>query len=239
MSYRRLFPILVVLVALGAVACNGDSNAPAEVGSAPRQATPEQRTSEAGLGPTQTATPAQRIESGESAVEDDDELEVTNEPTPTPTPSGSTSADPPCFFGSVWKTNFCKHSVPFREIIMGGPPRDGIAPIDDPKFLDVADSPDYMKDDEPVISLEISGEAKAYPLGILIMHEIVNDGLGGVPVSVTYCPLCNTAIVFDRRVNGQVLDFGTSGFLRKSDLIMWDRQTESWWQQITGEAIVG
>ena len=103
----------------------------------------------------------------------------------------------------------------------------------------MADSPDYMNDDEPVISLEINGEAKAYPLGILIMHEIVNDGLGGVPVTVSYCPLCNTAIVFDRRVNGQVLDFGTTGFLRKGDLIMWDRQTESWWQQITGEAIVG
>ena len=70
-------------------------------------------------------------------------------------------------------------------------------------------------------------------------HEIVNDEVGGLPVSVTYCPLCNTAIVFDRRVGDEVYDFGTSGNLRNSDLLMWDRQTESWWQQITGEAIVG
>ena len=96
-----------------------------------------------------------------------------------------------------------------------------------------------MTDDEPVISLEINGEAKAYPLAILIQHEIVNDELGGIPITVTYCPLCNTAITFDRTVNGEVFTFGTSGNLRNSDLVMWDRQTESWWQQITGEAIVG
>ena len=96
-----------------------------------------------------------------------------------------------------------------------------------------------MDKDEPVIVLEIDGEAKAYPLRILIWHEIVNDEVAGVPVVVTYCPLCNTAIAFDRRVNDVVLDFGTTGNLRNSDLVMWDRQTESWWQQITGEAIVG
>ena len=96
-----------------------------------------------------------------------------------------------------------------------------------------------MKDEEPVMSLELNGEVKAYPLSILIWHEIVNDEVGGIPVSVTYCPLCNSAIVFDRRVEGEVLDFGTTGLLRKSDLVMWDRQTFSWWQQITGEAIVG
>ena len=90
-----------------------------------------------------------------------------------------------------------------------------------------------------MIALEIDGSAKAYPLAMLIRHEIVNDVLGGIPVAVTYCPLCNTALVFDRRVGGRVLDFGTSGNVRKSDLVMWDRQTESWWQQITGEAIVG
>ena len=89
------------------------------------------------------------------------------------------------------------------------------------------------------MSLEIDGEAKAYPLAILMWHEIVNDELGGIPVTVTFCPLCNTAIVFDRRLDGEVFDFGTSGLLRNSDLVMWDRQTESWWQQITGEAIVG
>ena len=138
-----------------------------------------------------------------------------------------------------WSTDFSIHSVPFSEIRSGGPPPDGIPPIDRPKFIDVANPPDYMDDDEPVIGLEVNGDARAYPLAILISHEIVNDVVGDIPVSITYCPLCNTAIVFGRRVAGRVLDFGTSGNLRKSDLVMWDRQTQSWWQQITGEAIVG
>ena len=138
-----------------------------------------------------------------------------------------------------WETNFDLHSVPYSEIVSGGPPRDGIPPIDSPVFFIVDDAPDYMRAQEPVIALEIGGEAKAYPLAMLIRHEIVNDVLGGTPVAVTYCPLCNTALVFDRGVGGRVLDFGTSGNVRKSDLVMWDRQTESWWQQITGEAIVG
>ena len=138
-----------------------------------------------------------------------------------------------------WETNFDLHSVPYAEIVSGGPPRDGIPPIDSPVFFVASRAPEYMRAKEPVIALEIGGEAKAYPLAMLIRHEIVNDILGGIPVAVTYCPLCNTALVFDRRVEGRVLDFGTSGNLRRSDLVMWDRQTESWWQQITGEAIVG
>ena len=149
------------------------------------------------------------------------------------------SDEPPRFLTRGWKTDFSRHSVPFDEIRSGGPPRDGIPPIDDPKYHDVSDPPSYLRENEPVISVEINGDARAFPLAILISHEIVNDEFGGVPVSVTYCPLCNTAIAFDRRIDGRVLDFGTSGNLRKSDLVMWDRQTESWWQQITGEAIVG
>ena len=113
------------------------------------------------------------------------------------------------------------------------------SPYRQSSFKLVSDAPEYLADDEPVVSLEIDGEAKAYPLAILMWHEIVNDELGGIPVTVTFCPLCNTAIVFDRRLDGEVFDFGTSGLLRNSDLVMWDRQTESWWQQITGEAIVG
>ena len=86
---------------------------------------------------------------------------------------------------------------------------------------------------------EEDGEARAYPLRVLILREIVNDTVGGQPVAVTYCPRCNSAIAFDRVVNGVTLDFGTTGNLRNSDLVMWDRQTRSWWQQLTGEAIVG
>ena len=90
-----------------------------------------------------------------------------------------------------------------------------------------------------MVGLVIGDDARAYPIRILIWHEIVNDEVGGVPVAVTFCPLCNTSIVFDRRLDGRVLEFGTTGKLRNSDLVMYDRTTESWWQQFLGEAIVG
>ena len=136
------------------------------------------------------------------------------------------------------KTDFSKHSVDFGEILSGGPPKDGIPAIDAPIFEPVAKVTD-LKDAEPVVGVQINGKSKAYPLRILMWHEIVNDELGGVPISVTFCPLCNAAIVFDRRLDGQVLDFGTTGKLRNSDLVMYDRQTESWWQQFLGQGIVG
>jgi hypothetical protein len=140
---------------------------------------------------------------------------------------------------SGWKTDFSKHTVPLGEIQSGGPPRDGIPPIDNPKFVGPAEAGEWLKENEPVVVYEEGGDARAYPLQILIWHEIVNDTVGGRPVTVTFCPLCNTAIAFDRRLDGATYDFGTTGNLRHSDLVMWDRQTESWWQQITGEAMVG
>ena len=136
-------------------------------------------------------------------------------------------------------TDFSIHSVPLDEITSGGPGRDGIPSIDAPVFADVTDGFADLAPTEPVVSVAIGGDARAYPLRILIWHEIVNDTVGGVPVAVTYCPLCNTAIVFDRRVEGQALEFGTTGNIRNSGLIMYDRDTESWWQQYTGEGIVG
>jgi hypothetical protein len=138
-----------------------------------------------------------------------------------------------------WKTDFSRHSVPLSEIASGGPPRDGIPSIDRPTFIAIAEADVYLKGSDPVIAFELDDDARAYPIEVLIWHEIVNDTVGGIPVAVTFCPLCNTAIVFDRRLEGWVLDFGTTGNLRHSDLVMYDRQTESWWQQITGEAIVG
>ena len=138
-----------------------------------------------------------------------------------------------------WKTDFSRHTVPFSEIFSGGPPRDGIPPIDEPKFTTFDDADKWLGRLEPVISFELNGDARAYPLQILIFHEIVNDVVGGIPVSITFCPLCNSSITFDRRLDGVVHDFGTTGNLRKSDLVMWDRQTETWWQQLTGEGIVG
>lgn len=138
-----------------------------------------------------------------------------------------------------WETDFSFHTVPFDSIPSGGPPRDGIPPIDNPTFVEIKDADEWLEALEPVISFELNGDARAYPLQILMWHEIVNDTVGGTPVSVTFCPLCNSAIVFDRNFNDLVLTFGTSGMLRNSDLIMWDRQTETWWQQLTGEGIIG
>ena len=128
--------------------------------------------------------------------------------------------------------------VALDELREGGPPPDGIPPIDVPTFLSPADV-DFLADNEPVMAVEIGGEARAYPVQILIWHEIVNDTIGGIPVAVTYCPLCNSALVYDRRVAGRVLSFGTSGLLWNSSLVMYDRQTDTLWSHFTGSAIVG
>ena len=129
--------------------------------------------------------------------------------------------------------------MPLSEIASGGPPRDAITPLDTPGFVDAASASVWLKPQEPVITVSEGAIARAYPLQILIWHEIVNDTIAGRPITVTFCPLCNTSLVFERRVGARDLTFGTTGNLRLSDLVMWDRQTESWWQQATGEAIVG
>jgi hypothetical protein len=145
----------------------------------------------------------------------------------------------PISWGVEWpNTDFSRKSIDFKEIFSGGPPKDGIPPLDDPKFVPVAEVGD-LPGTEPVIGIILNGEAEAYPLRVMTWHEIANDTVGGVPVTVTYCPLCNSSIVFDRRLDGRVLDFGTTGKLRNSDLVMYDRQTESWWQQFSGTGIVG
>lgn len=138
-----------------------------------------------------------------------------------------------------WKTDFSKTTVPLSEFQSGGPPRDGIPPIDDPKPTSQEEADAWLEDREPVLVVEVGDQARAYPIQILIWHEIANDELGNRPIAVTYCPLCNSSVVFDRRVEGRTLTFGTTGNLRKSDLVMWDRQTESWWQQLSAEAVVG
>lgn len=139
---------------------------------------------------------------------------------------------------SGWRTDFTRHSVPLDEFVRGGPGKDGIPAIDRPRFAPV-ERTGFLAAREPVIELVLGGEARAYPLQILVWHEIVNDEVADTPVAVTFCPLCNTALVFDRRVRGRTLDFGVSGLLRSSDLVMYDRQTESWWQQFGGDGIVG
>ena len=128
--------------------------------------------------------------------------------------------------------------IPLDEIISGGPPPDGIPAIDRPTF-EAAEAVTWLEGNEPVVAFELQGDARAYPIQILTYHEIVNDVVGGEPVAITFCPLCNSALTFSRRVGDGVLDFGTSGRLYKSDLVMYDRQTKSLWPQIEGRAVVG
>ncbi|MGI9601630.1 MAG: DUF3179 domain-containing protein [Acidimicrobiales bacterium] len=128
--------------------------------------------------------------------------------------------------------------VDIGRILSGGPPPDGIPAIEEPRFVPVAQV-DYVADCEPVVVLSIDGQARAYPIHIMTRHEIVNDAFGDIPVTVTYCPLCSSAVAYDRRVGDRILDFGTSGSLYNSALVMYDRQTESLWSHFTGQAIVG
>jgi len=149
------------------------------------------------------------------------------------------SADPD-FWKYEWpKTDFTNTSVEWIEVLSGGPPKDGIPALDDPSFIAVADE-DRIDPLEPVITVELDGQTpRAYPIRYLTWHEIVNDTIGDTPVAVTFCPLCNSGITFDRRIPQGVLSFGVSGKLRNSDMIMYDRETESWWQQAIGQGIVG
>ncbi len=137
------------------------------------------------------------------------------------------------------ETDFSRSAVDFAEIVSGGPPKDGIPAIDAPHFRRVADET-RLDPREPVMSYAPDGvPARAYPIRYLMWHEIVNDVVAEVPIAVTYCPLCNSGMVFDTRIDGMPHTFGVSGKLRHSDMIMYDRQTESWWQQAIGEGIIG
>ncbi len=157
----------------------------------------------------------------------------------SPPPEVSGQQRPAVAGQDEWSTDFSKAIVPLEEITSGGPPKDGIRSIDRPDFVTIDEADDWLGDREPVAVVKRNGVTKAYPLSILIWHEIVNDEIGGDPVTVTYCPLCNTTIAVDRNFDGRVLEFGTTGRLRHSDLVMYDRQSETWWQQATGEGLVG
>ncbi len=128
-------------------------------------------------------------------------------------------------------------SVPAGEILSGGPPRDGIPALESPKHAPVSEA--RWTDDAIVMGLVQGGEARAYPIAILTLHEIVNDTLGGVPILVSYCPLCGTGLAFDRRVDGRARTFGVSGLLYRSGLLLYDRETESLWSQIESTAVTG
>lgn len=222
MQVHTLFKILGLFAALWALAaCT--ASPPVERSSTP---TPPIATMTATFSATDTAVPTPAAGTPNAGV-------VSTAPPPLP------SEEPPPGAIFEFKTDFSKHTVPYAEILSGGPPKDGIPAIDYPQFVRVDEATVWLKPVEPVIRLERNGDVRAYPLQILTWHEIVNDTVGGVPVIVTFCPLCNTAIAFERTVGDKVLDFGTTGRLRYSNLVMYDRQTETWWQQATGEAIAG
>jgi hypothetical protein len=206
---------------------NADGVAVANEGGSEAAVTDDVGKEEAAVAEASPTAPATR----------DEELEVTSEPE-----NVESEDDRPSRLRNAtrsWNTNWSKRTIEYDELLSGGPPRDGIPSIDDPLFIRPDEAARWLADNEPVIALEIGGDARAYPLQILTWHEIVNDVVGDVPVTVTFCPLCNSAITFDRRLGGEVYEFGTSGLLRNSDLVMYDRTTESLWQQLTGEAIVG
>ncbi|MBA85082.1 MAG: hypothetical protein CML60_03095 [Rhodobacteraceae bacterium] len=147
----------------------------------------------------------------------------------------------PEFWTYEWPdTDFTRTTIEnWSEIRSGGPGKDGIPALGAPEFR-AGSGETRLGPTEAVIALHLKGHpARAYPLRYLMWHEIVNDRLGDLPVAVTYCPLCNSALVFDRRAQGLVLEFGVSGKLRNSDMVMYDRQTHSWWQQAIGTGIVG
>lgn len=217
-SFGRFLATMTVAVLLLA-ACSAGGNGSASVAT----------TADAGppISPVEgdSSAPAVSVP-GEVVVEQAVESEVED------TPSGLTAARG----GDV--VGLPEPLVPLTELRSGGPPPDGIPPIDDPKFVPVA-GVDFLAENEPVMAVDVDGDARAYPVQILIWHEIVNDTVGGIPLAVTYCPLCNSAVAYDRRVDGRVMSFGTSGLLWNSALVMYDRQTETLWSHFNGEAIVG
>jgi hypothetical protein len=132
-----------------------------------------------------------------------------------------------------------KYLVDPEKIVGGGPPKDGIPSIDNPKYVSVADADEWIQDNELVLAIIYKGVKRVYPLQIMVWHEIVNDKIAGDPLLITYCPLCGSGIAFERTINGEEVEFGTSGKLFNSNLVMYDRKTNSYWTQIGGRAIVG
>jgi hypothetical protein len=151
-------------------------------------------------------------------------------------------ADIVAFTTQFWPTDWSNSTVDLGEFVLGvssTEPRDAIPPIDNPVYETPAEAAAWLANREPGALVQLNGDVRFFPLSIMTRHEIVNDEFGGVPLAVTYCPLCNSAATFDRRVEGETLRFGVSGLVRNSDLVMWDDQTVSLWQQTTGEALVG
>lgn len=175
---------------------------------------------------TTASEPADRDADRTSTVEVDDEDTAT------------AGEKPPSALDDPTNPDFPEPLIDLDDLLPGGPPPDGIPSIDYPLFEPVSEA-NWLEDDEPVLSLTIDGRTKAYPIRIMTWHEIVNDRLAGVPVAVTYCPLCNSGVAFERTIAGETTTFKVSGKLYADNLVMYDRLTESLWPQLTGRASVG
>ncbi|GMQ86064.1 MAG: DUF3179 domain-containing protein [Acidimicrobiia bacterium] len=207
---RKRVAFLVVAVALIAAACGAvGDDDSSAVGSAVGSEAPSSSTVTTLDAPSQVAAVTGELPEGPSAL--DNKLDA----------------------------SFPDPLIDPADILSGGPPPDGIPPVDDPQFVTVAQADAWLNDPEPVLVVDVDGDVRAYPIQILMWHEIVNDTVGGVPLSVTYCPLCNSAITFERTVRGVETTFGTSGSLYFANLVMYDRATESLWNQLDGRAVVG
>ena len=132
-----------------------------------------------------------------------------------------------------------KYIVNPEKLYVAGPPKDGIPAINEPKFVTVEEANEWIQDSELVLAIDYKGVKRAYPLQIMIWHEIINDVVAGDPLVITYCPLCGSGIAFERTIDGEPVEFGTSGQLYNSNLVMYDRKTDTLWTQATGQAIVG
>ena len=156
---------------------------------------------------------------------------------------GSTIEIPGTSSREIFVTDGTKHSIPINEILSGGPPKDGIPSIDNPKFVNISEADEYLSDDNPGLGLSYKGETRFYPYSILVWHELVNDTVAGDPLLISYCPLCLTGIIFDRELGGEPTEFGVSGQLWRSNLLMYNRtpneDDESLWSQVLGEAVLG
>jgi len=184
--------------------------------------------------PTDSAAPFST--DGGAASSDANVTIVADSPTATLSPLVRSITEP-------WTTDWSRRTIDDMSVLAAGlqytDPRDGIPPIDSPRFEPVKAAHNWLEDPSPGAVVVIDDDARFYPLAIMTRHEIVNDRFGDQPIAVTFCPLCNSAVAFDRRVDGEVLRFGVSGLLRNSDLVMWDDKSTSLWQQLTGESIVG
>ncbi len=219
----RTLPLLIIIL-LSLVFISACSDGQAEGGGQAVQQDPDEQ------------PPASQTE-----IEPPGQQDVFTQRTPDRGPDGiiKNPGIPSVEFHKKFDTDFGRSTVFFDSIIPGGPPKDGIPALSEPALTDVASASRWIEDKEPVLLLRYKGSVRVYPIQILMWHEIINDTIAGEPVGVSYAPLTNTAIAFHRKNFDTVLTFGTTGRIRFSNPVMYDRETESWWQQATGKGIVG